>query len=86
MAPLENTKDSGLNRDAVRETVRDPFNLPPADLYDPVVEAYKKDVDRTLLRENLKLRVSDRIRKFQGFLNSLDEWRGAAYRRSPRPQ
>src|SRR5262249_32076437 len=32
----------------------DPEFAPP-DAFDPVVEAYKKDVDRTLLRENLKL-------------------------------
>jgi len=29
---------------------------------DPVIEAYKKDVDRTLLRENLKLTVEERLR------------------------
>jgi hypothetical protein len=29
----------------------------------PVIEAYKKDVDRTLLRENLKLTTADRIDK-----------------------
>ena len=32
---------------------------------DPVIEAYKKDVDRTLLRENLKLTVQQRFDKFQ---------------------
>ncbi|HEX6885117.1 MAG TPA: hypothetical protein VF530_17215 [Planctomycetota bacterium] len=30
---------------------------------DPVVEAYKKDVDRTLIRENLKLTPSQRVIK-----------------------
>ena len=28
---------------------------------DPVIEAYKKDVDRTLLRENLKRSVEQRF-------------------------
>jgi hypothetical protein len=28
---------------------------------DPVVEAYKKDIDRTLIRENLKLSVEERF-------------------------
>ena len=28
---------------------------------DPVIEAYKKDIDRTLLRENLKLTVEERL-------------------------
>ena len=30
---------------------------------DPVIEAYKKEVDRTLLRENLKLTAGKRIEK-----------------------
>ena len=30
---------------------------------DPVVEAYKKDVDRGLIVENLKLTVDERIRQ-----------------------
>ena len=30
---------------------------------DPVIEAYKKDVDRTLIRENLKLTPDERIKK-----------------------
>lgn len=29
---------------------------------DPVIDAYKKDVDRTLLRENLKRSVEERLR------------------------
>ena len=36
--------------------------LPPL-TPDPVIEAYKKDVDRTLLRENLKLTVTERLEK-----------------------
>ncbi len=28
---------------------------------DPVIEAYKKDVDRTLLRENLRRSVDERV-------------------------
>ena len=32
---------------------------------DPVIEAFKKDIDRTLLRTNLKLSPEDRIRKLQ---------------------
>jgi hypothetical protein len=60
------------------KAVRD--NLPPADLYDPVIEAYKKDVDRTLLRENLKLTVEQRLRKFASFLEYAQKLRGAARR------
>jgi len=41
---------------------------------DPVVEAYKRDLDRTLLRENLKLTVDERFRqlaKLQKFADQL---------------
>jgi len=34
--------------------------------HDPVIEAYKKDVDRTLIRENLKRTVEER---FQNIMN-----------------
>lgn len=30
---------------------------------DPVIEVYKRDIDRTLLRENLKLTVEERFLK-----------------------
>ena len=45
-----------------------PDQEPPADYYDPVIELYKKDVDRTLLRENLKLTVEERFRKHESFM------------------
>jgi hypothetical protein len=35
---------------------------------DPVVEAYKKDVDRTLLRYNLRLTVEERFEQFESFM------------------
>lgn len=54
--------------------------LPPADFCDPVIEAYKKDVDRTLLRENLKLTVVQRLRKAQDFHQAIDELRNARRR------
>lgn len=44
---------------------------------DPVVEAYKRDVDRTLLRENLKLSVEDRFRRFESFMRGIYELRAA---------
>ena len=42
-------------------TRNDPITFAP----DPVIEAYKRDVDRTLLRENLKLPIEDRFRKLK---------------------
>jgi hypothetical protein len=37
---------------------------------DPVIEAYKKDIDRSLIRENLRLSVEQRFEK----LMSLQEF------------
>jgi hypothetical protein len=54
-----------------------PTDLAPADYCDPVIEAYKKDVDRTLLRENLKLSVEQRLRKAQRAHASVAAWREA---------
>jgi len=49
---------------------------------DPVTEYYKKDVDRTLLREHLKLTPQQRLDKLVAFMQSLDELRAAARRRT----
>ncbi|HEX7448439.1 MAG TPA: hypothetical protein VF306_12880 [Pirellulales bacterium] len=49
--------------------------LAPADYRDPVIEVYMKDVDRTLLRENLKLMVQERLEKLMSFTAFLDELR-----------
>jgi len=42
-----------------------------SDSQDPVVAAYLKDVDRTLLRSNLRLSAEDRIRKLQDFVRLM---------------
>ena len=44
---------------------------------DPVIEAYKKDIDRTLIRENLKLTVEERLRKMMAFARFARELRRA---------
>jgi hypothetical protein len=59
--------------------------LAPPDVFDPVIEAYKKDVDRTLLRENLNLTLEKRFRKFQSFMRFVHGIRGAATRRDGTP-
>ena len=46
--------------------------LPP----DPVIEAYKKDIDRTLIRENLKLTPEqrlDNLMRLQRFAEELQK-------------
>jgi len=44
---------------------------------DPVVEAYKKDVDRTLLRENLRRTPDERLRALVDLQRFADELRRA---------
>jgi hypothetical protein len=51
--------------------------LPPPDVYDPVVETYKRDVDRTLLIQNLKLTPAQRAEKLESFVEMLFELRQA---------
>jgi hypothetical protein len=44
---------------------------------DPVIEAFKKDVDRTLIRENLKLSPDERIAKMISVLRFIEGVRGS---------
>jgi hypothetical protein len=46
---------------------------------DEIIELYKKDVDRTLLRENLKLTPDERVRKMLSVREFVEE-----LRRSPK--
>lgn len=47
---------------------------------DPVIEAYKKDVDRTLLRENLSRTPDERVRALVELQRVAEELRGAGRR------
>jgi hypothetical protein len=44
---------------------------------DPVIEFYKKDIDRTLIRENLRLTVEQRFEKLMKLLQFAEELRRA---------
>lgn len=44
--------------------------LPPLEP-DPIIEAYKEHIDRTLLRENLRRTPTERVRRMQEAVNSL---------------
>jgi hypothetical protein len=44
---------------------------------DPVIEAYKKDVDRTLIRENLRRSPAERLRNLQAWQRFAAEWKRA---------
>ncbi len=44
---------------------------------DPVIQAYKENIDRTLLRENLKLSVEARLRQLMELQKFAEELRQA---------
>jgi hypothetical protein len=51
---------------------------------DPVIEAYKKDIDRTLIRRNLSLTPEERLlqlAKLQEFAEELRSSKNAARKR-----
>lgn len=52
----------------------------PTSSLDAVIEVYMKDVDRTLLRENLKLTVQQRFEKFESFMRFAEELQAAGRR------
>jgi hypothetical protein len=47
---------------------------------DPVIEVYKRDVDRTLLRENLRRSVEERIEALMRAQQLAEEFRRAGRR------
>ena len=47
---------------------------------DPVIEAYKRDVDRTLLRENLRRTVEERLEALMRLQLVAEEFRRAGQR------
>jgi hypothetical protein len=50
---------------------------------DPVIQLYMRDVDRTLLRENLKLTPAQRLEKLVSFSSFAAELRRAGQRARP---
>lgn len=51
---------------------------------DPVIEAYKRDVDRTLLRENLRKTVEERLVALMELQRWADELKRAGRAARPR--
>ena len=68
MSPFDETEAGRSQQDEAL-----PRPLPPPDLFDPVIEAYKKDVDRTLLRDNLKLTPQQRSERFEQMMEMVFE-------------
>lgn len=52
----------------------------PRRVSDAVVDGYKKDIDRTLLRENLKKTQEERVSSLQALVRLADEARSAGRR------
>jgi hypothetical protein len=52
-------------------------SLPHATPADPVIDRYLRDVDRTLLRRNLKLSPQERLEQLQELARFADELRRA---------
>lgn len=77
MSEAHNTSDEAGRPEALLQPLPD---LPPADYCAPVFEAYKRDVDRTLLPDNIKLTVEERLRKAENFNRALEEMREAGRR------
>lgn len=50
------------------------------DFDDPVIAAYERDVDRTLLRANLRLTVAQRFEQFDSFADYAAELSAAGER------
>ena len=47
---------------------------------DVIIEVYKRDVDRTLIRENLKLSVAERMERFEQVMRGIYELQEAGQR------
>lgn len=58
-------------------SVQDNESMSPAASGSHSTEPYKHDVDRSTLRENLKLSVEDRFIKFERFMELVGELRKA---------
>ena len=71
-------KGQAMNEDASQDILREE-TIPFGAVYvDPVIEVFKKDVDRTLLRENLKLTPNERSLKFERSMKMVFELRRSA--------
>lgn len=53
---------------------------------DPVIEAYNRDVDRTLIRENLRLSIEQRFEKLMRLQEFAEELRRAALEQEEPPR
>jgi nicotinamidase/pyrazinamidase len=75
---LEEMREAGadiLNTDSCSS-----LTSPSTGQHDPVIEAYMDGIDRTLLRDNLRLTVTQRLERLMGLQQLSDELRSAGKR------
>ena len=77
----EDTHDPGEIGLALDSQAVDPFSVEGTS--DPLIAAFKKDVDRTLLIDNLRRTYDQRARRMNEFLRALDTLRAAGPTRRP---
>jgi hypothetical protein len=53
-------------------------SLAPPDFVNPVIEEYKSHLDESLLRENLRLSISERVKKAARAIEAVEHLRGIA--------
>jgi len=58
----------------------DPFGVEVSLDPDPVIERYKQDIDRTLIRANLQRTAEERLRNLMALQRFADELRAAGQR------
>jgi hypothetical protein len=61
----------------VKHSHDEPLQDTSAPRIDPIIEAYKKDVDRTLIRQNLRLTVDERFQQLMKLQQFAEELRRA---------
>lgn len=54
------------------------------DSIDEIIEIYKRGVDRTLIRENLRLSPEERLQRMEAALRLVDELRAGSERERTR--
>lgn len=76
--PLRNVRavPTEVRRNVVELVARE-FEVDPDD---EIIERYKRDVDRTLIRENLRRTAEERVRALEAMQELHDELRDAAQR------
>jgi hypothetical protein len=64
----------------MKDQSQNPDRPTPESWMDEIIEVYKRDVDRTLIRENLKLSVEQRLRNLEAGQRGIEALQDAMRR------